>query len=71
MRAAALLVALVALTASPIASRGASAASAGAVVQVPSQITKIAEGCGWGYHWVGGHRSSATGRWIPGHCAHN
>jgi hypothetical protein len=33
-------------------------------------ITKAAQGCGRGFHWVGRHRDG-YGRWIPGHCAPN
>jgi hypothetical protein len=30
----------------------------------------VAEGCGYGWHWVGGYRRS-DGAWIPGHCQRN
>ncbi len=33
-------------------------------------VTKVAQGCGRGYHWVARHRD-AYGRWVPGHCAPN
>jgi hypothetical protein len=33
-------------------------------------IVRVAEGCGYGWHWVGGYRDR-YGAWIPGHCARN
>jgi hypothetical protein len=30
----------------------------------------VAEGCGYGFHWVDGYRRG-DGAWIPGHCARN
>jgi len=30
----------------------------------------VAEGCGRGWHWVGGHRRR-DGVWVPGHCVRN
>jgi hypothetical protein len=33
-------------------------------------IVPVAEGCGYGYHWVGRYRRS-DGAWIPGHCQRN
>jgi hypothetical protein len=30
----------------------------------------VAEGCGYGWHWVGGYRRS-DGAWIPGHGQRN
>jgi hypothetical protein len=38
-----------------------------AIVQ---NIVPIAEGCGRGWHWVGGHRRR-DGVWVPGHCVRN
>lgn len=29
-----------------------------------------AEGCGYGWHWVGGH-ATFSGDWIDGHCQIN
>ena len=33
-------------------------------------IQKAAEGCGPGWHWVGGYRDR-YGNWIRGHCVPN
>jgi hypothetical protein len=49
-----------------------------AVVTAPGQegdglgqiIVPVAEGCGIGWHWVGGYRDR-YGHWIPGHCVRN
>lgn len=70
MRAAALLVAVIGLAVGPLAVRNASAGPERVVLGHPSNIIQVAEGCGAGRHWVGGHRDAA-GRWIPGHCAPN
>jgi hypothetical protein len=44
--------------------------SAGQALPEIRNIVPVAEGCGWGWHWVGGYRRS-DGVWIPGHCARN
>jgi hypothetical protein len=33
-------------------------------------IQPVAEGCGYGYHWVERYRNS-NGYWVPGHCVRN
>jgi len=33
-------------------------------------IEKVAEGCGPGWHWVGGYRNR-WGNWVRGHCVPN
>ncbi len=51
------------------------AVSALAVTPPPSHtpglhITKVAQGCGRGFHWVPRHRGPYGG-WVGGHCAPN
>lgn len=70
MRVAALLVAMIGFAVGPLAIRSASAGPDRIVLEHPSNFVQVAEGCGVGRHWVGGHRAPG-GRWIPGHCAPN
>jgi len=34
-------------------------------------IVRVADGCGWGNHYVPGHWSRWRGEWVPPHCAPN
>src|SRR5262252_802932 len=54
-----------------LAAPGAEAAPASPPRDAAIQnIILVAEGCGRGWHWVGGHRRR-DGVWVPGHCVRN
>ena len=70
------VVALAGIIGSALLAPGAEAAPAPG--QSPAGIEKfgiqnivpVANGCGFGWHWVPGHRRP-DGFWVPGHCARN